>query len=52
MAQNEHDSDEPAADALAGDVLKRTADALETLGRLFGSESDAQVRASAGRPKS
>jgi DNA-binding MarR family transcriptional regulator len=31
---------------------RQLAEALETLGRLFGTEGEAQVRASAGRPKS
>jgi DNA-binding MarR family transcriptional regulator len=31
---------------------RQLADALETLGRLFGTEGEAQARASAGRPKS
>jgi DNA-binding MarR family transcriptional regulator len=43
---------ERLSDELSEVERRQLADALETLGRLFGSERGPQVRASAGRPKS
>jgi DNA-binding MarR family transcriptional regulator len=43
---------ERLSDDLSEIERRQLADALETLGRLFGSDDQTQLRASAGRPKS
>ena len=43
---------ERLSDELSEVERRQLADALETLGRLFVAEPEAQVRASSGRPKS